>query len=84
MRKDPTEALAVFCNDAARQVHGLETRLRTLMVGVEPEPGIRLFEETLQSSLELAKRLLDAGHRGQHGTLLAHRPFLRALSPSRR
>ncbi len=82
--RDPSEALQSFCNDAARQVHGLETRLRTLLAGAEPEPSLALFEETVQSSLELAKLLLDAGNRGQHGTLLAHRPLLRAIAASRR
>ncbi len=82
--KEPSGALRTFCSDASRLVHGLETRLRTLLAGAEPEPSLQLFEETVQSSLELAKLLLDAGYRGQHGTLLAHRPLLRAITGSRR
>jgi hypothetical protein len=82
--EQPARALRTFCDDATRQVHRLETRLRTIVAGAEPEAGLRLFEETVRSSLELAKVLLDAGQRGQHATLLAHRPLLRALSTQRR
>jgi hypothetical protein len=76
-------ALQTFCSDAARQVHRLETRLRTMVAGADPEPGLQLFEETIQSSLAVAKLVLEAAERGQHATLLAHRPLLRVLSGGR-
>jgi hypothetical protein len=79
-----TRALQTFCSEAARQMNGLETRLRTIMAVADPEPGLELVAETVRSSFEIAKLLLDAGQRGHHGTLLAHRPLLRALSATRR
>jgi hypothetical protein len=42
--------------------------------------AITLIEEAIGSSLQLAKSLLEAGREGRHGTLLAVRPLLRALS----
>jgi hypothetical protein len=77
-------AVRSFCGDAARQMRGLETRLRTIVATAEPQPEMRLLEEAVGSTLRIAETILDAGRRGQHGTLLAMRPLLRALSTPRR
>jgi hypothetical protein len=74
------DELRTFCEDAARQLVGLETRLRTLVAAARQEPETTLIEESVAPSLQLAKTLLDAGRQGRHATLLAVRPLLRALS----
>ncbi len=80
-RTEPTlEQLRTFCEDAARQLVGLETRLRTLIATTAQVPESALIEEAIAPSLQLAKMLLDAGRHGRHGTLLAARPLLRALT----
>jgi hypothetical protein len=57
-----SEALRTFCDDAARQMLGIETRLRTLIAAAtEPRPDLLLLEEALQPSLQIAKAMLDAG-----------------------
>jgi len=71
--------LRAFCEDAARQMVGIEMRLRTL-AATRHEPEMALIEEAVAPSLQLAKTLLDAGRHGQHATLLALRPLLRALA----
>jgi hypothetical protein len=71
--------LRAFCEDAVRQMAGIEMRLRTL-AAARQEPEIALIEEAVASSLQLAKMLLDAGRQGRHATLLAVRPLLRALA----
>jgi hypothetical protein len=78
------DELKSFCEDAARQMVGLETRLRTLLVLNAQEPETALFHEAVAPSLQLAKLLLDAGRKGRRGTLLAVRPLLRALATERR
>lgn len=78
-RDRPADELKTFCEDAARQMVGLETRLRTLVAAHAREPETMLIEEAIGPSLRLAKALLDAGRRGRHETLLALRPLLRAL-----
>lgn len=78
------EALRTFCELAARQILGLELRLRTLVAEAERANQLEVLEEAVGSSLRLAQRLLDAGRNGQHDTLLALRPVLRALSAARR
>lgn len=87
MRKDATgrstTQLQAFCEDAARQMRGLETRLRTITAVTEPLTEVALLEEAVGSSLQIAKVMLDAGQRGQHERLLALRPLLRALSAIR-
>jgi hypothetical protein len=80
-RKDPTvEQLRTFCEDAARQMVGLQTRLRTLVAATAQAPESALIQEAIAPSLQLAKTLLDAGRHGRHATLLAVRPLLRAMS----
>ena len=80
-RTEPTvEQLRTFCEDAARQMVGLETRLRTLIAATAQIPESALIEEAIAPSLQLAKMLLDAGGHGRHATLLAARPLLRALT----
>lgn len=71
--------LRAFCEDAARQMVGIEMRLRTL-AATRQEPEMALIEEAVAPSLQLAKALLDAGGHGRHATLLALRPLLRALA----
>jgi len=78
---EPTlEQLRTFCEDAARQMVGLETRLRTLIAATAQGPESALIEEAIAPSLQLAKTLFDAGRHGRHATLLAARPLLRALT----
>jgi hypothetical protein len=72
--------LRTFCEDAARQMVGLETRLRTLVAAAGQEPEMTLLQDSIAPSLRLARALLDAGRHGRHATLLAVRPLLRALS----
>lgn len=79
-----TEELRTFCGHAARQMLGLEVRLRTLVAATERPPELQLLEEAVGSSLRITKILLDAGQQGRHATLLALRPLLRALSAARR
>ena len=74
-----TDDLRAFCEDAARQMVGIEMRLRTL-AATRQEPEMALIEEAVAPSLQLAKTLLDAGRHGRHATLLALRPLLRALT----
>jgi hypothetical protein len=76
---DARDEMQAFCEEAARQMVGIEMRLRTL-AATSQEPAITLIEEAIGSSLQLAKSLLEAGREGRHGTLLAVRPLLRALS----
>ena len=71
--------LQAFCEDAARQMVGIEMRLRTL-AATRPEPEMALIEEAVGPSLQLTKTLLEAGRHGRHATLLALRPLLRALT----
>lgn len=75
----PADELKTFCEDAARQMVGLETRLRTLVATRPSAPEMTLIQEAVAPSLQLAKALFDAGRRGRHETLLALRPLLRAL-----
>jgi hypothetical protein len=84
-RREPTaDPLRTFCEDAARQMVNLETRLRTLIAATAQVPESALIEEAIAPSLQLAKTLLDAGRHGRHGTLLAVRPLLRALTTAPR
>ena len=78
--KRPSGDLRTFCGHAAREMHGLEIRLRTILAGTEPKPELRLLAETVESSLRIAQSMLRAGENGNHGALLVHRPLLRALS----
>jgi hypothetical protein len=71
--------LRTFCEEAARQMMGLETRLRTLVAAKGHETELTLLRDSIAPSLRLTRALLDAGLRGRHGTLLALRPLLRAL-----
>ena len=77
--KDERDEMQAFCDEAARQMVGIEMRLRT-HAATRQEPAITLIEEAIGSSLQLAKSLLEAGREGRHATLLAVRPLLRALS----
>jgi hypothetical protein len=77
--QDERDEMRAFCDEAARQMVGIEMRLRTL-AAKRQEPTISLIEEAIGSSLQLAKSLLEAGREGRHGTLLTVRPLLRALS----
>ena len=77
------DELRTFCEDAARQMVGIETRLRTLVAASREEPEMTLIAQAVAPSLQLAKLLLDAGRRGRTDTLLALRPLLRALSDGR-
>ena len=71
--------LRTFCEDAARQMVGLETRLRTLVAAAGQEPEMTLLQDSIAPSLRLARALLAAARDGRHATLLAMRPLLRAL-----
>lgn len=75
----PLDELKTFCEDAARQMVGIETRLRTLVAARGRQPEMTLIEEAVAPSLRLARALLDAGRRGRHERLLALRPLVRAL-----
>jgi len=79
MKDRGADDLEAFCEDAARQMMGLELRLRTLTAS-RPGPGAALIEAAVAPSLQLAKALLEAGRHGRHATLLAVRPLLRALA----
>lgn len=79
MKDRVEDDLQAFCEDAARQMVGIEMRLRTL-TAMRQEPAVSLIEEAIGCSLQLAKSLLEAGGEGRHATLLAMRPLLRALS----
>ena len=79
LRGDKVDELKTFCEDAARQMVGLETRLRTLVAARGEHPELTLIREAVTPSLQLAKALFDAGRTGRHETLLALRPLLRAL-----
>jgi hypothetical protein len=74
-----SDDLRAFCEDAARQMVGIEIRLRTL-VAARRGPEMALIEQAVAPSLRLTKTLLDAGRHGRHATLLALRPLLRALA----
>ena len=76
-------ALQTFCGRAAAQMVGLEIRLRTLVAASDRQQELQLLEEAVGNSLQIAKLLLEAGRRGQHGTLLALGPLLRALAATR-
>ncbi len=78
-RDRPADDLQVFCEEAARQMLGIELRLRTL-AAARHGPAVTLIEEAVGPSLQLAKSLLEAGGQGRHAALLAVRPLLRALS----
>lgn len=77
------EELRTFCGDAALQMVDLETRLRALVASGERQTALLVLEETVGTSLKIAKALLDAGQHGRHGTLLSLRPLLRALAATR-
>jgi hypothetical protein len=77
------EELRAFCGNAALQMADLETRLRAIVASGEPETALLVLEETVGTSLQIAKALLDAGQRGHHGTLFSLRPLLRALAATR-
>ncbi len=79
MKERVGDELRAFCEDAARQMVGIEMRLRTL-TAARQAPESTLIEEAVAPSLQLAKVLLEAGRQGRHATLLAARPLLRALS----
>ena len=79
LRGNPVDELKTFCEDAARQMVGLETRLRTLIAARGDRPAAALIVEAVTPSLQLAKALFDAGRSGRHEKLLALRPLLRAL-----
>ena len=83
MKDDGSTALQTFCGRAAAQMVDLEIRLRTLIAASDRQQELQLLEETVGNSLQIAKILLEAGRRGQHGTVLALRPLLRALAATR-
>ena len=87
MKSDPNdgscEELRIFCGDAALQILELQARWRALVAATERQPELLVLEEAVESSLRIARAMLDAGQRRHHGTLLALRPLLRVLSATR-
>jgi len=79
MKERGADDLQAFCEEAVRQMIGIEMRLRTL-AAARQGPETALIEEAVAPSLQLAKTLLEAGRQRQHATLLAVRPLLRALA----